>query len=310
MSESTRSISTIASGFGSAIVEKDDWIKAQFAIWANGPPARILDAFQLKSLTRIVPLGIPTDGTFHYPLSRRRNKENTQAMRQAEENLDTFWSAVDQLMFSKCGQSQLNGSALQQRLLSQLSHKLQRTPEWIEKPPRQQQKQTGNVDEAMAESLYKPFSTLYFGVTTEDEGISKKKTISTSKTKVKTRGIPLPSNSTNISEPTEPTLIKVDNRAYKTFRTLFFNPSVTSSPGEVSWNDFIHAILSTKLFTAEKLYGSAWQFQKIAGSCQSRIQFHEPHPRGKLPFVTARRYGRRLNRAFGWDGGSFVLDRK
>ncbi|KAI8150983.1 hypothetical protein KHU50_012545 [Colletotrichum sp. SAR 10_65] len=57
---------------------------------------------------------------------------------------------------------------------------------------------------------------------------------------------------------------------------------------------------------AEKLYGSAWQFRWTDGD-QSRIQFHEPHPYSKIPFVVARRIGRRLNRNYGWTGDIFVL---
>lgn len=36
-------------------------------------------------------------------------------------------------------------------------------------------------------------------------------------------------------------------------------------------------------------------------------RFHEPHPRGKIPFTVARRHGRRLSRTYGWFGGMFVL---
>ena len=93
------------------------------------------------------------------------------------------------------------------------------------------------------------------------------------------------------------------------FRTVFFNPALTSTPGEVPWNDFLHAMASVG-FTVMKLYGSVWQFQPTRLDVERNIQFHEPHPRGKLPFTTARQYGRRLNRAYGWFGGMFVLDEK
>ncbi|KAI1296016.1 hypothetical protein F5Y03DRAFT_298569 [Xylaria venustula] len=60
---------------------------------------------------------------------------------------------------------------------------------------------------------------------------------------------------------------------------------------------------STGLLSAERLYGSAWQFQRLRGDRRlSRIQFHEPSPRGKIPFTTARHYGRRFNKNFGWVG--------
>ena len=71
--------------------------------------------------------------------------------------------------------------------------------------------------------------------------------------------------------------------------------------------DFVYAMTSTGIFSAEKLYGSAWQFQRLDGEGQSSIMFHEPHPLAKIPFTIARRMGRRLGRAFGWDGATFVL---
>ena len=101
----------------------------------------------------------------------------------------------------------------------------------------------------------------------------------------------------------------VDARALKVFRTIFFNPAVTSTPGEITWNDFLHAMTSVG-FTVMKLYGSVWQFQPTKLDVERSIQFHEPHPRGKIPFTTARRYGRRLHRAYGWFGEMFTLSAK
>jgi hypothetical protein len=52
-------------------------------------------------------------------------------------------------------------------------------------------------------------------------------------------------------------------------------------------------------FSSMKLYDSVWQFQL---NVERNIQFHEPHPHGKLPFTTALNFGRRLNRTYGWFG--------
>jgi hypothetical protein len=41
---------------------------------------------------------------------------------------------------------------------------------------------------------------------------------------------------------------------------------------------------------------------------ERKINFHEPHPEKKVPFRTCRRYGRRLNRAYGWTGDMFILE--
>ncbi|PCH02639.1 Hypothetical protein PENO1_036920 [Penicillium occitanis (nom. inval.)] len=129
------------------------------------------------------------------------------------------------------------------------------------------------------------------------------------KTKVKSRGEP--TKSANIVEPelnpriddAQP-LFKVDKRAFKVFSTLFFQPSQSSQPGEIPWNDFLHAMASTA-FAVEKLYGSVWQFSPRNSDVERSIQFHEPHPIAKIPFRMARRIGRRLNRAYGWNGDMF-----
>jgi len=67
-------------------------------------------------------------------------------------------------------------------------------------------------------------------------------------------------------------LIAVDARSLRVFRQPFFNPGVTSSPGEIPWHDFVHAMTSTGLFSAEKLYGSVWQFQRLDAEGQSPIR--------------------------------------
>ena len=59
-------------------------------------------------------------------------------------------------------------------------------------------------------------------------------------------------------------------------------------------------------FEIEKLHGSAWQFTPTRLDVEASIQFHEPHPEGKIPFVVARRHGRRLYRTYGWTGETFV----
>jgi hypothetical protein len=55
-------------------------------------------------------------------------------------------------------------------------------------------------------------------------------------------------------------------------------------------------------------YGSVWTFSPTKLKVETSINFHEPHPNGKIPFTVARRHGRRLNRSYGWHGGMFVLE--
>lgn len=150
----------------------------------------------------------------------------------------------------------------------------------------------------------------------------------------------------NDGEAVEPSIsqIEVNGRALKTFKALFFTPSPGATPGEVPWKDFLYAMYSAG-FRAEKMYGSAWKFDPVETSIpektapaisptssshttkttaasavvttdelisttRSSIIFHEPHPSNKIPYVIARRHGRRLARAYGWSGETFVLAEK
>jgi hypothetical protein len=269
---------------------------------------KIFAALHEKSLpSRAVTLGQPTGGKFVYPVDKRRTRENVDALRQAEGNLDAFWVSIDHVIIAKAGD--LRDSAVR-NLLSQ-PRILQRTREWVEpeKPfpgVPAQQKAAGSDPY----TLYKPISKFYAAPS------AKKLDIQKPKTKVKTRGKARPPTPPTEAEvlsqpnPVDPQpSFPVDARALKVFRTVFFNPAATSTPGEVPWNDFLHAMTSVG-FTVMKLYGSVWQFQPTKVDVERNIQFHEPHPRGKLPFTVARQYGRRLNRAYGWFGGMFVLAEK
>ncbi|KAJ0421360.1 hypothetical protein BJY00DRAFT_323347 [Aspergillus carlsbadensis] len=250
--------------------------------------------------TKAVTLGQPTGGKFTYPIEKRRTKENVEALRKAEANLDAFWATVDGIVASKAGD--LDKTAVW-KLLTQ-PRILQRTEEWVEPAP---EPEKGAVPLAVdIHTSYHPISMTY-------SGLSGRSLAAEPKTKTKTRGIAQPDTAAPEPTPataadTQPTF-SVDARALKVFRTLFFNPAATSTPGEIPWTDFLHALASVG-FETMKLYGSAWQFQPKNLDVERNILFHEPHPRGKLPFTVARRYGRRLSRAYGWFGEMFVLGDK
>jgi len=94
-----------------------------------------------------------------------------------------------------------------------------------------------------------------------------------------------------------------------TFSTIFFQPSASSHPGEVPWTEFLSA-MNTIGFSPEKVYGSVWCFTPREGGVikpKQPINFHEPHPEGKLRFEVARNYGRRLTRNYGINGSSFIV---
>jgi hypothetical protein len=243
----------------------------------------------------------PTDGKFDYPVHRRRNKQNVELLRKAEANLDSFWNAVDQHYRSKSiGTSQHD-------LVSQLfssDRAIQRTPEFIE--PEKTKKPLKD------EYVYQPFSTVFHDPTKQVTGAFDRAALSDKQLKPKTRGTAGPSTETQPGIPHEAdeitTLFTVDKRAHKVFRTLFHSPNNPDTPGEIPWVDFLHAMASVG-FSAEKLHGSAWNFtpQTLDVGLDRSIQFHEPHPSSKIPFLWARRYGRRLGRAYGWDADVFRL---
>ncbi|KAJ5725631.1 uncharacterized protein N7483_006988 [Penicillium malachiteum] len=269
---------------------------------------RIVNALSetTPGLKAAVGLGEPSNGKFTYPIEKPRTRENVDALRKAESNLDIFWIAIDRVMIANAGD--LSGTALHTLLFQPRT--LQRTPEWIvPEKPFSAISTASRQNGADLHALYKPFSQLYF------DSPTKKPEILQAKTKVKPRGKEQrkPESVAEIEaleqpNPTDPQpTFAVDARALKVFRTLFFNPSATSTPGEISWNDFLHAMTSVG-FAGTKLYGSAWQFKPTKLDVEGNIQFHEPHPKPKLAFRTARNFGRRLNRAYGWFGGMFVLD--
>ncbi|MCJ1405640.1 hypothetical protein MMC11_008869 [Xylographa trunciseda] len=239
-------------------------------------------------------LGTPSQGWFHYPIDKRRTQENIKAMRKAEENLDAFWNAIDSAAARK--DKALQGLATLYNVAK--GRELQRTPEWVE-----------SVKEARkTEGTEVPYEA--FAVTSLDPEKSSV-TAAEERLKIKTRG---PARDT---PPTVMTVkqaamdrdpsFAVSKRALKVFSVLFYIPSAESdNPGEIPWLDFVHAMTSVG-FAALKLYGSVWQFTPTKLDVERSIQFHEPHPHGKIPFVVARRHGRRLNRAYGWDGAIFVL---
>ncbi|KAH8702938.1 hypothetical protein GQ44DRAFT_732595 [Phaeosphaeriaceae sp. PMI808] len=244
----------------------------------------------------------PTDGKFDYPIQRRRNEQNIGILRKAEANLDAFWKAVDQHYKSKAI------AKSQHDLIAHLlrsDRAIQRTPEWV-KP----EKSKAPLEKD--QYVYQAFSTVFHDATKQVTGTFNRASLLDKTPKVKTRGSAARDNGTQpgiLHEVEEvPTFFSVDKRAHKVFRILFHSPNNPDTPGEIPWVDFLHSMVSVG-FSAEKLHGSAWNFipQRLDVGIQRSIQFHEPHPSNKIPFLWARRYGRRLGRAYGWDTDMFRL---
>ncbi|KLJ11943.1 hypothetical protein EMPG_12908 [Blastomyces silverae] len=244
-------------------------------------------------------LETPFDGRFTYPSDKRRTQQHVEAMRKAEQNLDSFWETIDQYYQRNTGKTLVESF----RHLLPDDRQLERTPEWAPPPTKP------TVDPS--NDICEPFSQL----NVQDATKPTAKVTADDRIKIKTKGTPHPQPDTEPSIPhhgtprhipdTQPTF-RISKRALKVFSTLFHDPSGEDQPGEIPWSDFLHAMVSTG-FGPAKLYGSVWQFTPAKLDVSRSIQFHEPHPRSKIPFRVARRFGRRLNRAYGWHAGMFAL---
>lgn len=252
--------------------------------------------------SQIYNYAVPTDGKFFYPIHRRRNKQNVQILRKAEANLDELWRIVDRHYKSNAeGKSQHD-------LIAHLLRKdrvIQRTPEWS-------RPENTRAPAEKEDYEYRPFSTLFDDVTKQVTGTFDHATHFQETPKAKTWG-----NTTRDISPQlnithefndESRSVNVDRRAYRVFQALFHSPNNADTPGEISWVNFLNAMVSVG-FTAQKLHGSAWNFTPkiVDGGLHRGIQFHEPHPSSKIPFQWARRFGRRLTRAYEWNSAVFGL---
>jgi hypothetical protein len=246
----------------------------------------------------------PTDGRFNYPVHRRRNRKNVETRRRAESNLDAFWAAVDVYYKTQ------NRGKTQHDMVADLlgsDRAVQRTAEWIEP-----EKSVKSVP--VNDYIYQPFSPICHDRASQVTGNFDRASILATSTKTKTRGTdighgqPAPQIAIQHEPSADTKMFKVDKRTHKVFKALFHSPHSPDLPGEVPWLDFLHAMVALG-FSAEKAHGSAWNFFPKATEVDAErsIQFHEPHPSNKIPFHWARRYGRRLARAYGWTGDLFIL---
>ncbi|KAI2629626.1 hypothetical protein GGR54DRAFT_585868 [Hypoxylon sp. NC1633] len=103
-------------------------------------------------------------------------------------------------------------------------------------------------------------------------------------------------------------LVKVDQRALKTFNYLLFDRSDTTNPGKLFWKDVLYAMKSAG-FTAVKHFGSGWLFRPTKlGNLKDAVWFNEPYDEGgKVTMDYALLYGQHLNTVYGWTRQSFTL---
>ncbi|KAF4445028.1 hypothetical protein FACUT_230 [Fusarium acutatum] len=226
-------------GFGGQVDDDSmewsrDFIRARIDILEQ-----IHEAFESTPVPGPLPFLENKLGKFTYPEHRRRNTENVEMMRRAESNLDAFWARADRYLYDR-------------------TKNMNHTPEWVE--PTKEKRKVLDIEQLL--------STFFFGLSINDRDTKApgRLSVKPAKTKLKTRGTTIESTETDeapaeamaevaLKDPKP--VFKVDRRALKTFRILFYDPDATSAPGEVPWNDFLHALTSVGL-AAEKLYGSVW----------------------------------------------------
>lgn len=285
-----------AAGYDNAYVEHKTAIEKDFPRLFSG----IHDVVRTLSSVPFAKFGSPTEGRFYYPSDKKRTEQNTESMRKAEHNLDVFWENFDQIYRRENGKSLGEGI----KHLYKEQRPMERTPEWIEPIKEQKKAAVGESGDGLS-----ALSALQLGSADSPS----KFVLPQPKFKPKTRGTTQSTSNGSlkgvgalVEEDRQP-VFTLKARSFKVFKVLFYKPSQNDLPGEVSWADFLFAMAATG-FAPEKLYGSVWQFTPSDLDVERSIQFHEPHPVGKIPFRNARRMGRRLNRAFGWHGGMFTLE--
>ncbi|KAL1593261.1 hypothetical protein SLS60_010869 [Paraconiothyrium brasiliense] len=245
----------------------------------------------------------PSKGCLTYPIHHYPNRQNLEQMRKAEKNLDAFWDDLDKYFAQKTGQAQ------HEFIRPYVLGKLLRTPPW-----------TANHTPDGLGQVYVPLSIHLHDTSKQITGVFDRSSESR-KVKAKTQGCsdqtqtpaentpPIPENPMRSDASDKPDVRRIDKRTLKTLKTLFGGD--VCNEGDVSktvkWDAFVRAMIRTG-FSAEKLQGSAWQFTPQGNTDVERsIQFHEPHPDSDIPYRIARRFGRRLERVYGWTRDTFEL---
>lgn len=284
-----------AAGFNNAYVDHRDAIGKDFPrVFAT-----FAEIYSKLIEVQFAELGSPINSRFTYPSDKRRSQTTTETMQKAESDLEKFWTYVDKSHRRKTGKTL--GEAV--KYIMKDPFRLERTPDWVDAPKQPMASKDSMIKgkDALPESL----SALHL----DSADIPSKFVLAETKIKPKTCGsaheesssIPDTPPTPQAEEDAKPTFV-LKNRAFKVFKTLFFNPAQSDLPGDIPWAEFLFAMRVTGL-APEKMYGSVWQFTPTSLDVERSIQFHEPHPASKIPFSNARRIGRRLARAYGWEGG-------
>ncbi|KAI4676816.1 uncharacterized protein J4E84_009411 [Alternaria hordeiaustralica] len=244
-------------------------------------------------------LEVSSNGKLDYPSETVHTKQAVEARRKAERNLDRFWRCVDRSFRKLTGYSQ---HATIRRLFDE-GGPMQRTAPWYDP----------EGHDASPKSIiayeYQPISEIFHDPTKEITGNFDRLAVA-GKIKSKTHSeIDAAAHNADEAAQERPMamskpLYHVGKDAYVVIKALFHVPNDSEPPGKIRWDQLVATL--TKLgFAVEKLHGSAWQFTPKKLNLPRGIQFHEPHPSGEVPLTLARRYGRRLARAYGWEAAMF-----
>lgn len=180
-----------------------------------------------------------------------------------------------------------------------------RTVPWSERNHAQKQKATPfrEVFE------FKPLSDVFHDSSTDLTDKFDKASIKV-KAKEKTRGVSgVAEQEAELARDPSPEPLRafhVSEKSWQVFKALFYMPGNKSQPSSMRWPAVVGALVDLG-FAAEQMQGSQWQFEPSPELNLSRgIGLHAPHTGGdEVSPEMARYYGRRLNRAYGWDGSMF-----
>ncbi|KAJ6198353.1 hypothetical protein J3E72DRAFT_374361 [Bipolaris maydis] len=248
----------------------------------------------------------PFRGKLDYPAYKARNPKTVRAMREAEDNLDKFWAYVDNSYKRKTGISQ---HEVIRKCIAE-GGPMQRTPAW------EDHVKSKSIQSEQLESIYQPFSGFSHNRDMQITGAFDRLAVVGEKIKAKTKGSPESVMGVDVpqthmcgtdDEENVPQVFMLDKRALKVMKTLFHVPQFDHDdlPKGVKWHEFKRAMAHIG-FAVEKLQGSAWQFTPGESLHVRRaIQFHEPHPVSDITYIMAKRFGRRLERVYGWNSASF-----
>ena len=260
-----------------------------------------------------------------YPSDKKRSQQHVAEMQKAEHNLDTIWSMIDQFMKDNIQQEESKLYRVHYLIFRStlpLREGLSRTEDW--NPP---QSRTMRAD---VDTLGEDFRELELERRTLTEGTLSSPTKSAFKRKTKQKRKPIPQFELGAPAPGGPApvlapevafapqpatpstpkpLFLLKKRWLNVFKTVFHNPDIVGN--QIVWQDFVQAMINIG-FSAEKLFGSVWRFMPPSenmpkGENKARaILFHEPHPDSTVPYVLARRFGRRLDRVYGFESWMFA----